>query len=231
MTAKMTERDKKLLAGLSVFCLIVVMVYYVILPLKAANLDMKNQAEAGMAQIEEMDRKSRELPELRARCTEIQGYLAESQNGLYPMLEVQEIDELLTEKVVSAGLKMRSLQVAMPEEPADVMPYLFAEETDDGSRKSDISGGNETSGRNEKQDRNQISSNPKGADGIWIAEAGMEIAGSAGEIERLVGEWSESDPGMRVTGFEWRKDRHDPAGPIMRLRLEILMSRNEGQGE
>lgn len=198
MTVKMTERDKKLLAGLSVFCLTAILVAYVILPLKAANLDMKARAEAGREQIREMEQKCRDLPKRKDSHADRSASLADCQSGLYPLLEVYQIDELLTERAVSEGVEVKRLQIDMPEEPADVKPYLANEDAD--------------------------SSNPDGTDGIWIAEAAMELGGPEEAVDKLVDAWSSSEEGIRVTGFTWEKER-------LKLRLEIRMSRDERQGE
>lgn len=183
---KMTEHDKKLLSGLAAFCLGAVVMAYGILPLHAANAVMKDRTEAGRLQLEEMERKSRELSKLQAEHEEWGERLAASQSGLYPVLEVQEIDGLLTEKAAAAGLSIRRMEIHMPENAQEAME---------------------------------------------AAEAELEIVGSEERIWQLIDAWSEEAPGIGVAGFSWEDDPGDPAGSVLRLRLEVWMSRRDEQEE
>lgn len=203
MTTSITERDKKLLAGLGLFCAMLLFVMLVIRPLGAANAVMGELVEENKEKIRQVQQKDMQFPQLREENLKLKRDLHQVQIKLYPMLKSQEIDRLLTDKVVSYGLSARRLQIVMPDEAANVTLYQHGD--DNGS-------------------------NPDVQDGVWIAHVGMDVSGSIASIDRLIDELSAGMQGVCVTGISWSRDRYDGEGMdsyALSLQLQILMSRRE----
>ncbi len=203
MTTSITERDKKLLAGLSLFCAMLLFVMLVIRPLGSANAAMGEQIEENKERIRQVEQKDMQFPELQAENLKLKSELNQVQIKLYPILKSQEIDRLLTDKVISYGLSARRLQIVMPDEAANVTRYKQGD--DDGS-------------------------NPDFQDGVWIAHVGMDVSGSIASIDRLIDELSAGMQGVCVTGISWSRDRYSGEGMDsydLSLQLQILMSRRE----
>lgn len=208
MTMKMTERDKKLLAGLLVFCVVAILTAMVILPLYSANEVMKEQIASNEKQIALMQQKEAELPMMQAGNEERRKELLDEQKDLFPLLKTQEVDRLLTEKVMLNGLSARKLQITMPQEAANVSGY--GRTADDGS-------------------------NPDKKDGVWIATVSLEAAGTMEAMDRLIDDLSLGTPGVRITGLNWSSARRQvdtQSGlteqyDILSLQLEVEMSRKE----
>lgn len=208
MTMTMTERDKKLLAGLGVFCVVAVLTVMVILPLYSANKMMKDQIAANEDQIALMQQKEAELPLLRMENERRREALLDEQKELFPLLKTQDIDRLLTEKVMLHGLSARKLQISMPEEAANVSGY--GRTADDGS-------------------------NPDKKDGVWIASVSLETAGTMAAMDSLIDDLSLETPGVRITGLNWSSARRQVDAQtglteqydILSLQLEVEMSRKE----
>lgn len=205
MTSKMTERDKKLLAGLGVFCLLALFWMMVFLPLHMANASMKDQIEDNEFKIAQIEEKELELPAVVTENEAHREELARVQQDLYPRLKSQEIDRLLTEKTMLHGLSARKLQITMPEEAASVTGY--GRENDDGS-------------------------NPDKKDGVWIARVSMETTGTMEAMDSLIDDIALNSPGVRITDINWSSDRRtadEQTGrteryDILSLGLEVLMS-------
>ncbi len=208
MTTKMTERDKKLLAGLGVFCVLALYVFMVFLPLHTANASMKDQIEANEIRIAEIEEKELALPAVFSENEARREQLGQLQEDLYPLLKSQEIDKLLTEKTMDHGLSARKLQITMPEEASNVIGY--GRSKDDGS-------------------------NPDKKDGVWIAAVSMEFAGSMQAMDSLIDDIALNMPGVRITNISWSSDRRttdELTGmtekyDILSLQLEVLMSRKD----
>lgn len=208
MTTKMTERDKKLLAGLGIFCVAAILIALVILPLYSANKLMKEQIISNEEQIARMEQKQAELPALRMGNEERKEELLKVQETLYPMLKTQDIDRMLTEKVMLHGMAARKLQITMPEEAANIIG--FGRSADDGS-------------------------NPDKKDGVWIASVSMEASGSMAAMDSLIDDLSLGTPGVRITGLNWSSARRQvdtqtgltEQYDILSLQLEVEMSRKE----
>lgn len=205
MTTKMTERDKKLLVGLGIFCVLALYAVLVFLPLYTANGTMKEQIEANEKRIQEIEQKELALPTVLSENEQRRELLAGIQRDLYPRLKSQEIDRLLTEKAMAHGLSARKLQITMPEESANVIGYGRA--NDDGS-------------------------NPDKKDGVWIAQVTMETSGSMQAMDGLIDDLAEETPGVRIQSISWSSDRRtvdETTGmtekyDILSLQLEVLMS-------
>ena len=208
MTTKMTERDKKLLAGLIVFCVAALFILLVLVPLYMANSDMKEQIENNEVQIAQMQEKEQSLPAAVSENEARRQKLDEVQSDLYPQLKSQEIDRLLTEQVKDHGLEAKKLQIVMPQESANVAG--FGRENDDGS-------------------------NPDGKDGVWIAEVTMEVSGSMQDMDNLIDELALYMPGVRIKGLDWssgRRQADEQTGMTEKydsldLQLEVLMGGKE----
>lgn len=176
MTVKVTERDKKILSGLGFFCVTVILVMMVIMPLNTANKSLKEQIDSNREQILEMENKEAEIPMLRVRNEEAYAILNIVQKDMYPILKTQDIDRLLTEMVMSYGMTAKKLQISMPKEAADVAGYRQEEEG---------------------------SSNPEKEDAVWIAMVSLEVAGSMEAMDELVDELSLETPGVRIAEIRW----------------------------
>lgn len=208
MTTKMTERDKKLLAGLGIFCALALYAVMIFLPLYTANAAMKEQIEDNEIRIAEIEEKELNLPTVLHENETRREQLETVQQELYPRLKSQEIDRHLTEKVMSHGLSARKLQITMPEESASVIGY--GRSSDDGS-------------------------NPDKKDGVWIAGVSMEVAGSMQAMDSLIDDLALDTPGVRVINISWSSDRRttdEQTGmteryDILSLELEVLMSRKD----
>lgn len=209
MTVRMTERDKKLLSGLGVFCVLVFFATFAIMPLHEANELLDKQMQSNREQIAEMEDKAAKLPAVRERNEAGHAALDRVQEELYPILKSQDIDRLLTEKVMSHGLSARKLQIIMPHEPANVVGY--------GSEDSE-------------------GSNPEYEDGVWTAVVILDASGTAASMDALVDELVTETPGVRVAGLSWLdygkengilQPGLEDDDDILRLQLEILMSRKD----
>ncbi len=204
----MLYRDKKQLAWLGIFCIVAVLTMLVILPLYTANEVMKDQIEANEEQIAVMQQKEAELPMLRMGNEERREELLDVQKELYPLLKTLVVDRLLTEKVMLHGLSARKLQIAMPQEAANVAG--FGRTADDGS-------------------------NPDKKDGVWIASVSLEAEGTMAAMDSLIDDLSLYTPGVRITGLNWSSARRQVDTQsglteqynILSLQLEVEMSRKE----
>lgn len=206
MTTSMTARDKKLLAGLGVFCVAALFVVLVFMPLYTANQEMEAQIEENEIRIAQMQEKEAGLMAMRSENEARQEALEQAQQDLYPMLRSQEIDRLLTERTRANGLSARKLQITMPEESASVTGYRRT--NDDGS-------------------------NPDKKDGVWIARVSLEVTGTMDAMDRLIDDIALNLPGVRISGISWSSDRRQVDSQtglteqyhILSLQLDVLMGR------
>lgn len=201
MTTTLTNRDKKLLAIL-VFVLVVgLMFIFVVRPLYVSNEKLAEEIAQNETEIQEMEQKEAGLMAARAENQKNkEGFIA-AQEDLYPILKSQEIDRILTERVVVCGLSAKRLTITMPKEAASIAEYAS------------------TSGE---------LSNPDGLDGIWIAEVDMEVSGSMIGMDTLMDYLVLQMPGIRVIDAKWGSERQGTGSlNVLSMRLQVLMSRKQ----
>lgn len=206
MTMTMTDRDKKLLGILGFAGVVAVIVFLVIMPLMTANASMQDQLDMYRDQVAVMKQKEMELPAVRKTNEERNAELAAYQQEMYPIMKSQDIDRLLTDRVVAHGLSARRLQITMPEKAVNATSYGHTQ--DDGS-------------------------NPDSKDGIWLAEVSLDVAGALVNMDSLIDEFAGEMPGIRVTNISWGSERRtvDPVTGLsdsvdtMSMRLQVEMSR------
>ena len=208
MTTTMTARDKKLLAMLGVICVASALIILVILPLLRNNQDITAQCEENEFRITQMQQKEVQLTAVQKLNQEQHEQLEEMQTDIFPMLRIQDVDQLLTQKVLAHGLAARKLQIIMPDGPANVMPF--------GSQEEE-------------------GSNPDGKTGVWIAVVNLETSGADGAMDQLIDDLSVQTPGVRITSVSWGKgsrtvDQTTGAMEqygVLSMQLQVLMSERE----
>ena len=204
MTTKLTDRDKKLLSMLGFFIVAALILLLAVFPLYSANAAMKTQIRDNTERIAQMQQKEMDLAAVQTANRQKKEELAQIQENMFPRMKSQDIDRLLTEKVVANHLSTRKLQILMPEEAANVAAYGKTE--DDGS-------------------------NPDKADGVWLAEVNLELSGDLPNMDVLIDEFTNT-PGIRITNLDFSSKESTENGTAVRtdllsMKLQIIMSGKE----
>ena len=205
MSLKVTERDKKLLAGLCIVCLLAAMVALVLLPLHKANENLETQIQDNEIRMMEQKLQADKLPALRREQRELEQEKSVRLQELYPVLKSQDIDKLLTERAVAMGLEVKKLQITMPKEPLELTAYVEAGQEEDAS-----------------EEPAETAAYVEGTEAIWAADARIALTGPEQVLDQLIDYWSVDTPGIRLTGFSWDEDSR--GGLLLTVDLEILMS-------
>ena len=197
MTTRVTERDKKLLSGLGVFCVTVFFVFAVLTPLSDANKRLEEQIKSNEERIAKIRLKEASLPDARRENEELRVRLKEAGEKINPMMKSREIDRMLTDRSAAHGLSVTRLQIDMPETPINAAGY----------------GG-------EDEER----SNTDGVDAVWSAQVVLEVSGMDEALDRLVDDLALSAPGVQVMSLSWEKAEEESGGDrLLDLRLTVLM--------
>lgn len=196
ISIKMTPRDRKILAAGNAVLVIWLLFALAVHPLYRAAAGMYGQARKNEIQILDMERKEAALPVLQAEFQENQKLLETLHSELLPMMQSQDIGKLLTDRAAGQGVSVRKLQIAMPEEPADIVPYLQSEEA---------------------------GSNPEKKKAIYLAEVRMEVSGPEEAMDRLADEFAGQMPGVRLMALTWGKQRQeDGTGRYVYREIRVM---------
>ncbi len=209
MKLKVTEQDKRLLSILSALAMATAFLILGIIPLHRKNQDMNAMVEAIAADVEEKQKKLVTLAQVKSVEEENRNRLERIQESLYPMLESQEIDRILTEMALAYGLSVRKMEIQMPNGPSSLP--AFKEEKTPASMGLEI-----------------------GTDSVYQALVLLEIIGSkegkAGFLDAIARE------DIRIRTLTMRRLRMAVRGgaeeeegelEVLELRLEVSMCRKE----
>ncbi|MCI9102375.1 MAG: hypothetical protein HFG47_03545 [Lachnospiraceae bacterium] len=114
MKLEVTKQDKVLLSFLLAVFAAAACIFLGIIPLHRANCRLEERLALAEAGLKENQRKLTGLAELKSAGDDLQKELREASEPLYPMMESQEIDRLLTEMVLGCGLWVRKMEIGMP---------------------------------------------------------------------------------------------------------------------
>jgi hypothetical protein len=182
---------------------------------------------------------------LRVENTEKQQKIAELKSGFNDMMQSQQIDNLLTEKALSAGLLASSLSIEMPKEPLKLEVYKnseialeaepVTEETTYVKNAEAAADAVEAAAGTEEEDKSASSS--KGGEIaqqtlVSAANVRFELKGNVESLKNVVDDFANSTPAIRLTGLSWSGMREDdPTNATANLSLEIDMCEKDQQVE
>jgi cell division protein FtsB len=235
MTANLTDKDKKLLIFLAFFAVIAIFGFLIIKPLVTKNAELVVQIEDLQNQKTAFEQKKAELPMLRVQNTENQQKIAELKSGFEDTMESQQIDNLLTEKALSAGVLASSLSITMPTSPLSltVYPYsniaLSAEPVEEETTyvrkaEADADAIEAAAGTSDDSSSSSSSSAVIGSQSlVSAAEARFELKGNMETLKNIVDDYSINTPAIRLKSVSWSGTSDDKTTGTVNLTLEIDM--------
>lgn len=187
MTTKLTNRDKVLITVLIVFLVIAGFVVFIILPAVDKRSELQQQIEQAETEKSEMESEIALLPSYQKRKEENEAKRRELIQDLYPMMENQEIDKMITNMILDMGLMARDFTVSVRPENRNFTPYtasamgmeeaLTQEEAAQDSEKD--TAGNE----------------------IYISDITVTAIGSLESLQVLIDSVTNEYPALRVVSY------------------------------
>jgi hypothetical protein len=139
MTTQITQRDKKLLAGLGVFVVVVLITAYVILPVTANIAGVNMSIENAQDQKHEMEAKIARLSVEQQAMEKAEAAWQELASQYAPLMTSQEIDSLVTDRTRTLGLTTQQLAISWLADDTQIGQYEETEKTaSDGTRQTAV---------------------------------------------------------------------------------------------
>jgi type II secretory pathway component PulM len=241
MTANMTDKDKKLLIFLAFFAVVAIFGFLIIRPLVQKNAEMIVKVSELEDQKTEFERKKKELPMLRVQNTENQQEISKLKSGFEDMMQSQEIDNLLTEKALAAGLMASDLSIEMPKEPLKLDVYanssiaLAAEPTTEETTyikkaEADADAVAEAAGTSDTEEKKSKKGSEIGQQTlVSAADIKMTMKGSIDTLKQVVDDYSNNTPAIRVSGVSWSTPREEGGDYSVELSLQINMCEKDDE--
>lgn len=187
MTTKLTNRDKVLLAVLIVFLVIAGFVVFIILPAIDKRSDLQQQIEQAETERSEMEAEIALLPSYQKRKEENESKRRELIQDLYPMMENQEIDKMITNMILDMGLMARDFTVSVRPENRNFTPYTAS------------AMGLEEALTQEKG--SQSSEKDTAGNEIYISDITVTAIGSLESLQTLIDSVTNEYPALRVVSY------------------------------
>jgi len=219
---ELTEKDKRLLAGVACAAVAVLAVLLVIRPLAAANRTLRDNIAQEQLQKEEYDQELSLLDSQKTLNAALREKDTAARADFYPMMESREIDRMLTTLVLQHGLAARDLTITMPTAEASAAPYLYSEAA--------ASAGTAASGT---ADSTAAAADSAAGSGVYAAEVSMTMTGPAEQLQALIDDLYADAPAIHISGYAWSSPEAITAGAaadgsgsdvMLSLSMEIYMA-------
>ena len=177
----MTERDKKLLMFLIIFIVLVGFVALILLPRVERLNEVNARYDEAVQQKEEILQKAVSYSQAEQTLQQKQVEFEGLTEDFYPLMQTQEIDDLLTGMAIGHGLFMHQLNIGLVQEEVSLIAYRAEPEPVNPDEDSE----------NEEA---AISF-------IHQSQVSLVVSGSPGAMQALVDELFDI-PAMLVTGWQ-----------------------------
>ncbi|MEG1716484.1 MAG: hypothetical protein RR275_06720 [Lachnospiraceae bacterium] len=238
MTTNITKRDKTLLILLVVFLLGTGFVVFIAMP----SLNKRDELKTDFTQLQEqkdlLDEQTDMLPMYEAEVKANQIKRKECITNIYPMMESQEIDGMLTNIILSFNLGAKDLTIGSKPEHKEFIPYIGSQlAVDQGITKPEDGTTGDTGEGTANADGTKKDQEPMD---IRTSIISVKAIGNPADIQRLIDSLTSQYPAIRIVSFAMESKENqslnvDPLAPrvvdaeqtIVTLGLELYMCEKE----
>ena len=206
MKIELTERDKKLLTFMGVFVIVVLIGYYLTIPqLKKAGEYQEEIEEQEIIQ-NAYQQKIIALSEVEVYNTELEKLIEGSKENYYPMMDSDEVDNLVTNTVIEKyGLTAYDLSIS-EKSLASLSPYIYSEKALTG--KSDAKERALNAAAPVISDEGELlfgdiaeAETSSSSTGIYKVSVQMRLSGDFENITRLLDDLALSEKKLRLVDY------------------------------
>ncbi|MDD3403017.1 MAG: hypothetical protein PHQ72_06640 [Hespellia sp.] len=190
MTLKLTDRDKKLLIVLAVVVLVFGVGAGICYPLFQKGMELQDSVNHARDLKIENQQKVTALPSFEKTQQDLKVKVSDLQGSFYPMMKSMEIDQMLTETVLSHGVTMNTLDITMPANGTYTTLVAYDNVLNAMKEDADTSTGQQEATY----------------DGIYTATAEVAMTGSRDAVQGAIDEFAAQEPKLRITGIIWKAD-------------------------
>ncbi len=213
---KITERDKKLLTFLAVFVIAAAFLTLVILPGFDRAQSLREEIAADTQNKLEMDSKIAQLPTLEEQLGVMNKEWEVISRELYPMMESQDIDKIVTDEVLAQGLTTKKMNITVSQEPESLQPYLWKEKQEQAqseAAETEAADEEEEAGEDAGEDTGSVQAETYAE--IYTAKVDLSVEGSREKIRRLMDRFVNGYAAVRVLSAKYDTEEViDDAGRV-----------------
>lgn len=203
---QMTERDKKLLIFLAVFCIVVGIGYWGIYPQIRGISEIKDEKIKQEDKMFSDDMKVAELMFLMDENKELEADIVEARSHFYPMMSSDQVDKMLTGMALDYNLQAYDLDIEMPNAEADLQAYQYSQKYIDDQyvEEEEV-----TMNKSDDEDDDVLSLDDYDepvSTGVYTIKTSMRLGGSEKDLQKLINDLSDTEETMHLVAYEWIRD-------------------------
>lgn len=227
---QMTERDKKLLIFLAVFCIVVGIGYWGIYPQIKAIGEINDQKIIEEDKMFADDMKLSELMFLMDENEELEEQIIEAREHFYPAMTSDQIDKMLTGMALTYDLQAYDLDIVMPTNETSLEAYQYSEKylDDQYVEEEEVS---MSDSDKESDDGFFDDYEEEASTGIYTVNTTMRLGGEEADLQRLINDLSVTDDTIHLVSYDWTReeilDYDDETGEFnSEIRIGLNISLN-----
>lgn len=206
---QMTERDKKLLIFLAVFCIVVGIGYWGIYPQIKAIGEINDEMIKAEDKMFVDDMKISELMFLMDENEELEEKIVEAREHFYPAMTSDQIDKMLTGMALSYNLQAYDLDIVMPSSETSLEAYQYSQKYLD-DQYVEVEEVSMTDSDEEDSDEDDFDDfddyDQEASTGIYTVQTSMRLGGNEVDLQRFINDLSVTDDTIHLVSYDWTRE-------------------------
>lgn len=227
MTTKLTKRDKVLLYFLAIFLIITGFTALLIIPSWNRADELSTNLEEAQSTRDRMDASIAMIPQYTNELEEKQKQRDQLIADLYPVMENQAVDKMITNLILDYGLEAKDFIISVDPQMRQFVPYslsamgLKARTSAQGQAEEIISQGTSANAESELDGTSSgddaSAQGAAAADGssslntgtaieIYTSDVSVKAVGSREKLQSLLDYIINEEPSIRITGYNFASE-------------------------
>lgn len=227
MTTKLTKRDKALLYFLAIFLIITGFTALLIIPSWNRSDELSTNLEEAQSTRDRMDASIAMIPQYTTELEEKQKQRDQLIADLYPVMENQAVDKMITNLILDYGLDAKDFIISVDPQMRQIVPYslstmgLKAMTSAQGQAEEIISQGTSANAESELDGTSSgdaaLAEGAATADGssssgtgtameIYTSDVSVKAVGSREKLQSLLDYIINEEPSIRITGYNFANE-------------------------
>ncbi len=204
MQMNISEKDKKLLVYLAIFCLIIVPFWFVMRPAMAKGNEIKGELETALAERVQMETEIVKYQSNLAALDENRKLYEQEISEINPVMPNNRIDSMITDMVTNCGLEIIRLSISNNANMQNESPYKYSKMAIEAEAEEN-------------------SSDDEAEPVLYIAGVNITARGAEDNIYRLMDAISSRMPAIRATSYSTSVDA-DSGAVTLNASIDVYMA-------
>lgn len=204
MQTTISEKDKKLLVYLAIFCLIIIPFWFILRPAMAKGNEIKGELDTALAERVQMETEIIKYQSNLATLEENRNLYNQEISDINPVMPNNRIDSMITDMATNCGVEIIRLSISNNENKQNESPYKYSQIAIEAEANEDSSA----------EETEPV---------LYITGVNITVRGAEDSIYRLMDSISSRIPAIRATSYSTSVDAESGA-VTLNASMDVYMA-------